>query len=119
MLSLIYPVSWLLDTSVRKGFSRGVSRKVIMGVGLLGPGLALVGIPHLPAGNTTLPVVLLILGGALNVGAFCVTETNAMDLSPNFAGILGAFGNFSASVTGIVGPLIVGHLVTDLVNYLS
>ncbi|XP_015110296.1 putative inorganic phosphate cotransporter isoform X2 [Diachasma alloeum] len=113
MLVLTFPVSWLSDWAQKKGLSRGASRKICNTIGHWGPGLALVGLCFVSSGDTTLPVVLLVIAGGLNVGAICGFQINHMDLSPNYAGLLMAFTNCAAAVVALLAPLIVGEIVTD------
>ncbi|XP_011308733.1 putative inorganic phosphate cotransporter isoform X1 [Fopius arisanus] len=113
MLILTFPVSWLSDFGERRGISRGLLRKICNTIGHWGPGIALVGICFVPPGDTTLPVVLLILAGGLNVGAICGFQINHMDLSPKYAGLLVSFTNCAASVVALLAPLIVGAMVPD------
>ncbi|XP_063974222.1 putative inorganic phosphate cotransporter isoform X3 [Diachasmimorpha longicaudata] len=116
MLALTFPVSWLSDWAQTKGLSRGASRKICNTIGHWGPGLALIGICFVPSGDTTLPVVLLVIAGGLNVGAICGFQINHMDLSPKYAGLLMACTNCAAAIVALLAPLIVGEIVTDQTN---
>ncbi|XP_063989350.1 putative inorganic phosphate cotransporter isoform X2 [Diachasmimorpha longicaudata] len=116
LLILTFPVSWLSDWSERKGVSRGVSRKVCNSIGHWGPALALVGICFVSPGDTTVPVVLLVLAVALNIGAICGFQINHMDLSLKYAGLLASITNSAASVVSLLAPLVVGKIVTESKN---
>ncbi|XP_015110089.1 putative inorganic phosphate cotransporter [Diachasma alloeum] len=113
VLLLTVPVSWLSDWSEGRGVSRGLLRKLCNTIGHWGKGLVFVGICFVPPGDTTLPVVLLVLAGGLGVGAICGFQINHMDLSPRYAGLLVSFTNCAASVVALLAPLIVGKVVTD------
>ncbi|XP_011308742.1 putative inorganic phosphate cotransporter isoform X2 [Fopius arisanus] len=113
MLFLTFPVSYLSDWAQTKGLSRGASRKICNTIGHWGPGLALIGICFVSPGDTTTPVILLVIAGGLNVGAVCGFQINHMDLSPNYAGLLMAFTNCAAAIVALLAPLIVGEIVTD------
>ncbi|XP_015114736.1 putative inorganic phosphate cotransporter [Diachasma alloeum] len=116
LLIVTFPVSWLSDWSEKKGVSRGVSRKVCNSIGHWGPGLAFVGICFVSPGDTTLPVVLLVLAVALNIGATCGFQINHMDLSLKYAGLLASITNCAAAVVSLLVPLVVGRIVTEPTN---
>lgn len=116
MLLLVFPVSWLSDFALRKGVRVIVLRKIANTLSQYGPGLALIGLCFVERGDTTLPVVILVIAVGTNVGSLCGFQINHIDLSPNYAGILMSITNCFASVVAIITPIIVGAIVTDQVR---
>jgi len=55
----------------------------------------------------------------VNSGATIGSSLNAIDLSPNHAGILIGLSNTVANVIPILTPLIAGEIVADKVSQLS
>jgi predicted MFS family arabinose efflux permease len=64
-------------------------------------------------------IILLTVALSLNSGIFTGFLTNHMDLAPNFAGTLMGITNSLANITSILGPLLVGFIVTDSVRYFN
>jgi len=44
------------------------------------------------------------------------SQTNFVELAPNFAGPIFSVGNCAGSILGIVGPILVGFIVTEAVG---
>lgn len=61
-------------------------------------------------------IILLTTALGLNSGVFTGFLTNHIELAPNFAGTLMGITNSLANVTSILGPLLVGFVVTDSVR---
>lgn len=43
-------------------------------------------------------------------------KVNALDLSPNYAGTLMAIGNGIGAISGIITPVLVGFIATNVSN---
>lgn len=71
--------------------------------------------------DTSITGALLLLTAALslNSGVFTGFFTNHMDLAPNFAGTLLGITNSLSNITSILGPLLVGFIVTDNVRSIN
>lgn len=61
-------------------------------------------------------IVLLTTALTLNSGVFTGFLSNHLDLAPNFAGTLMGITNSVSNITSILGPLVVGFIVTDNVR---
>lgn len=66
--------------------------------------------------STTVAIILLATALGLNSGVITGFMSNHMDLAPNFAGTLMGITNSISNVTSILGPLLVGFIVTDNVR---
>ncbi|XP_011308740.1 putative inorganic phosphate cotransporter [Fopius arisanus] len=113
LLLLTIPVSCFSDWSEKKGVSRGFSRKLCNTIGQWGQGLALIGIVFVTPGDTTVPVLLLIVAVGLAAPTMCGYQINHMDLSLDYAGLLVSITNAVSSIAGLLAPLVVGIIVTD------
>lgn len=82
-----------------------------------GGALALI-ILYLFETSATGAIILLTAALGLNSGVYTGFITNHMDLAPNFAGTLIGITNSLSNVTSILGPLLVGFIVTDNVRLL-
>lgn len=66
--------------------------------------------------SVTVALISLTVALALNSGIYSGFFTNHLDLSPNFAGTLIGITNSIGSLASILGPLLVGFIVTDVVR---
>lgn len=69
--------------------------------------------------STTVAIILLATALGLNSGVITGFMSNHMDLAPNFAGTLMGITNSISNVTSILGPLLVGFIVTDNVRFIN
>ncbi|KAL4705916.1 hypothetical protein ACJJTC_017498 [Scirpophaga incertulas] len=85
-------------------------RKVINSIGEYGPAIGL-----LIAANTgcspAATVAVLAVGVGLNGGIYSGFKVNHLDISPRFAGILMAFTNCLANLTGLLAPIVAGYII--------
>lgn len=117
MWILIVAFSWISDYINGHGLmSKTSQRKMWNSVAHWGGALALLSL-YLFDTSVTEAVILLTAALALNSGVFTGFLTNHLDLAPNFAGTLLGITNSIASLTSIMGPLLVGFMVTDSVSY--
>lgn len=96
--------------------SRTNQRKMWNSVAHWGGALALMTL-YLFDTSVTEAMILLTATLAVNSGIYIGFFTNHLDLAPNFAGTLLGITNSVASVTAILGPLLVGFIVTDTVRF--
>lgn len=80
--------------------------------GFWGPAVALVCLGYITKDQVTLGVVLLVLSVGLNAGVYVGFQVNHIDLSPNFAGTMMGITNGVSNIFSLVGPLVVGIVVT-------
>lgn len=64
--------------------------------------------------DTTIAVALITAGSGVTIACNLGFQTNHIDLSPNFAGILYSFSNSIANFAAIFGPLISTYIVQDI-----
>lgn len=115
MMMVIF--SWLSDyISTNNLMSRTNQRKMWNSLAHWGGALALMPL-YLFDTSVTEAVILLTATIAVNSGVYTGFFTNHLDLAPNFAGTLLGITNSVASVTAILGPLLVGFIVTDTVSF--
>lgn len=96
--------------------SKTSQRKMWNSIAHWGGALALLSL-YLFDTSVTEAVILLTAALALNSGVFTGFLTNHLDLAPNFAGTLLGITNSIASLTSVMGPLLVGFMVTDSVSH--
>lgn len=87
-------------------------RKIFNSIGHWTPMACLIGLGYVTQDHQVLGVALLTISvsfsGATNVGYL----VNHMDLSPNFAGTLMGITNGVGNLMSIIGPLIVGYIIS-------
>ncbi|XP_075977489.1 putative inorganic phosphate cotransporter [Anticarsia gemmatalis] len=67
--------------------------------------------------NTALAVTFLILSLGMHSGVHVGFLINQIDLAPNFAGPIMALGNMMGNLTGLLVPVVVSSIVTDVKNH--
>ncbi|KAK7489398.1 hypothetical protein BaRGS_00019342 [Batillaria attramentaria] len=85
-------------------------RKLMVFIGLIGPGTLLLAAAYLP-GCGRAPVVVL-LTAAMGLSGFTMAghSVNHLDIAPAFAGILFALTNSFGTTSGFIGPALAGVL---------
>ncbi|OWR51480.1 inorganic phosphate co-transporter, partial [Danaus plexippus plexippus] len=98
---------WMLSSG---RFNHTQVRKIINSIGEYGPAIGL-----FVAANTgcdpAATVAILAVGVGLNGGIYSGFKVNHLDVSPRFAGILMAFTNCLANLTGLLAPIIAGYII--------
>jgi len=118
LLSYVYLV--VADVLLKKKILSLTSvRKVFNTLSFWIPAACLIGIGFLSQQNKNLAIVLMTVSVGVNSGATIGSSLNAIDLSPNHAGILIGLSNTVANVIPILTPLIAGEIVADKVSQLS
>lgn len=97
----------------RRYITIGTGRKLFNSIGLWLPALAMIALGYVDRKDTTLAVFMLTLAVGLNSGGYVGYLINHMDLSPNFAGTLMGLTNGISNIMSLLGPLLVGFIVTD------
>lgn len=100
----------------RNFWSVETSRKVFNSVALYIPMGALIALGYMSKDQPIGAMVLLCIGVGIQGGIYVGYIVNHMDLSPIHAGVLMGIANFLSSLNSIMGPLIVGWIVTDSVS---
>lgn len=59
---------------------------------------------------------MLVIAIGFNAGVYVGFQVNAVDLAPNFSGVLMGIGNGTSNTFAIIAPLIVQVVVTDEVS---
>lgn len=123
--SLPYVVLWIvaLLTGVlsdflikRKYLGVTNSRKLFTSIAAIGPGVFVVLASY--AGCNRVAVVAMFTLGMGFMGTFYSgIKANSLDIAPNYAGVIMAIANGTGSISGIVGPWIVGLLTPN--SYLT
>jgi cyanate permease len=83
------------------------------------PGLALIGLNLSSTTDTTVAVALLTLAVGVNSSVYVGFQLNHIDLSPNYAGTMMGITSCIANIMSIIGPLLVGFIVTQEVSFLQ
>lgn len=106
-------MSWIADwLVVNKRMSITNVRKFGTTIASIGPGVFIVGSCYVGYDKTL--VVVMLTGGITLLGAALPSlKVNALDLSPNYAGIVMAITNAFAACSGIVTPYLVGVITPD------
>ncbi|KAI5646635.1 major facilitator superfamily domain-containing protein [Phthorimaea operculella] len=98
---------WMLSSG---RFNHTQVRKIINSIGEYGPAIGLF-IAANTGCNPAATVAVLAIGVGLNGGIYSGFKVNHLDISPRFAGILMAFTNCSANLTGLLAPIIAGYII--------
>lgn len=105
--------SWVTDYLISKrNMSTTLVRKACSLVALTGSGVFLVAASYAGC-HRELAVVLFVVSLTAMGLAFPSLMVNALDLSPNFSGTLTGLTNGSATVSGAIWPIIIGHLTPN------
>ncbi|XP_013113526.2 putative inorganic phosphate cotransporter isoform X1 [Stomoxys calcitrans] len=89
-------------------------RKVINSVAYWIPALGFIAMGFLDENQKTWALSIMIFSTAINGGEIIGSSLNAIDLSPNHAGLLYSIINTVASVVALMSPLAAGFIVTDV-----
>ncbi|CAH1402186.1 unnamed protein product [Nezara viridula] len=81
-------------------------------LGMYGSACALIVLAYVQ--DTTIAVALITAGSGITIACNLGFQSNHIDLSPNFAGILYSFTNSVANFASIFGPLISTYLIKDI-----
>lgn len=106
-LSLNTLADWLIG---RKILSTGATRKLMTGIGEIGPGSMFILLALLEPTRFT-SITCLILAMACNGAIYAGFKVNHIDISPCFAGILMSITNCAANVLGMLAPTVSGILL--------
>ncbi|CAG9102021.1 unnamed protein product [Plutella xylostella] len=98
---------WMLSSG---RFNHTQVRKIINCIGQYGPAIGLC-IAANTGCNPAATVAMLAVGLGLNGGIYSGFKVNHLDISPRFAGILMAFTNCLANVTGLLAPVVAGYII--------
>lgn len=95
-----------------RGWSVTATRKLIQGVGFIGPALCLVALALLgPSAGAQTAVTLLTVA----VGCTAFTQAgflvNFQEIGPRYAGVLHGMANTAGSIAGMVGTYVVGYVL--------
>lgn len=105
-------VSPLSDYLINRGYiSTRTGRKLFNSLGLWIPAIALVILPYMSQSEWA--VFLLTIAVGFNGATYVGYMVNHMDLSPNFAGTLMGLTNSIANIMSVLGPLSVGHILSN------
>ncbi|XP_046993992.1 sialin-like [Schistocerca americana] len=103
----------LVDFIYRKGYVSKISGfRIINGIGLLGPAVALV-VVALVACDVAAIVAMLGFGGFCMAAHCSAFYMNMQAIAPNFAGTLVGFVNTFANISGIIVPYVVGAVTNE------
>lgn len=121
--SLPYLFMWIVGISTgflsdylikRNHLSITRSRKLFTSIAAIGPAIFIILASY--AGCNRIAVVAMFTLGMGFMGTFYSgIKANAIDLAPNYAGVIMAVANGMGGLTGVVGPYIVG-LLTEHVS---
>ncbi|XP_075168494.1 putative inorganic phosphate cotransporter [Haematobia irritans] len=91
-------------------------RKLINSIAYWVPALGFIAMGFLDESHRNLALTIMIFSTAVNGGEIIGSNLNAIDLSPNHAGLLYSIINTVASIVALISPLSVGLIVTDVHN---
>ncbi|XP_047111843.1 sialin-like [Schistocerca piceifrons] len=104
---------WLVDFIYRKGCVSKISGfRIINGIGLLGPAVALVVVALVGCDSAAI-VAMLGFGGFCMAAHCSAFYMNMQAIAPNFAGTLVGFVNTFANISGIIVPYVVGAVTNE------
>ncbi|XP_072392270.1 putative inorganic phosphate cotransporter [Diabrotica undecimpunctata] len=97
----------------RKICDIGRTRKLMNGIGLIFPSIALVVLANCKSTDGYIAVAMLVFIGLTGSSTRSGFNINQIDLSPNYAGILMGICNGTSAAVSSLGPLIIQLLVKD------
>jgi MFS transporter, ACS family, solute carrier family 17 (sodium-dependent inorganic phosphate cotransporter), other len=99
----------IADRMLRAGRNASFVRKLMQSIGLMGPAVALLVLPH--AGSAVEGVLIMCCATA--TWAFCGAgfAPNCFDIAPRFAAVIWGLSNTVATLPGIAGVYVTGWLV--------
>ncbi|XP_071104183.1 uncharacterized transporter slc-17.2-like [Haliotis cracherodii] len=97
----------------RKICSIGVTRKIIVTLGTLFPGICMVILAQAERGQHLFAVSMLCLAVGFVGFGMCGFSTNYVDIAHQYAGILSGIGNAIASLPGVLAPYVVSRLTPN------
>lgn len=104
---------WLSDWLIRtERISIGVHRKLFTTFACFAPGVGILAASYAGC-DRPLVVALFCVGMAVMGPFYCSLKVNALDISPNFSGLVMSIVNGLGAVSGIISPDIVGLLIPD------
>ena len=105
----------LADALLARGRSATFVRKLMQGIGLLGPATFLL----LLSGASSVTSAVLLMCGATATLAFCNAgfATNPFDIAPRYAAVVWGLSNTFATIPGIIGVFVTGWLVDRTGGY--
>ncbi|XP_070184809.1 sialin-like [Littorina saxatilis] len=89
------------------------SRKLFQCIGLVVPGLLIVGVGFLNPDQQYLVVAMLIVNAAFQSACMSGFRINHLDIAPRFAGSLAGMTVTFATSAAIISPLVISPLVAD------
>ncbi|XP_067687722.1 vesicular glutamate transporter 3-like isoform X2 [Haliotis asinina] len=97
----------------RKLCSVGVTRKIIITLGTLFPGICMVILAQAEQGQHLFAVSMLCFAVGFVGFGMCGFSTNYVDIAGQFAGILSGIGNAIGSLPGVLAPYVVSVLTPN------
>lgn len=126
--SLPYLFMWIVGISSgflsdylikRNHLSITLSRKLFTSIAAIGPAIFILFASYAGC-DRTIVVVMFCLGMGFMGTFYSGIKANAIDLAPNYAGIVMAIANGMGGLTGVIGPYIVGLLTGNVCeNFIS
>ncbi|XP_075156381.1 putative inorganic phosphate cotransporter [Haematobia irritans] len=106
-------VYMFLGDALRNKLSLTALRRTFSSLAMWVPAVLLIALGFIHEEQKMWALVLITLTVAVNSGKTIGISLNNIDLSPNHAGILMSLTNTPASIMSLIGPLVVGFVVTD------
>ncbi|KAL1497230.1 hypothetical protein ABEB36_008225 [Hypothenemus hampei] len=104
---------WICDWLIQKDILNITNaRKFFTCFGAIGPGIFIMAASYAECNSTLAAWMFTVAMGFMGT-YYCGIKVNALDISPNFAGIIMAITNGIGSITGIVTPYLTGALTGD------
>ncbi|XP_034245145.1 putative inorganic phosphate cotransporter [Thrips palmi] len=104
---------WLSDWLIRtERISIGVHRKLFTTFACFMPGVGMLAAAYVGCDRVVV-VTLFCIGMAMMGPFYCSLKVNALDIAPNYSGLVMSIVNGLGAVSGIVSPDIVGLLIPD------
>ncbi|KAH9524749.1 hypothetical protein Btru_027702, partial [Bulinus truncatus] len=113
---IVINVSGLVFDAVmaRQIMSRTLARKIGNSLGLLLPGVFVLGVGYLDCTQAGVAVTLLVIGVAMSGWQYgSGFLTNPADIAPRFAGIIFGISNTFATLPGFIAPTVIGYITTN------
>ncbi|XP_046680581.1 putative inorganic phosphate cotransporter isoform X1 [Homalodisca vitripennis] len=113
MCLLTFVFSWAADyINARRILPLSASRKIWNSLAHCGGAAALVGMSFISS-SVTGAVVLLTTSVSLGAGIYMGYLATALDLSPNFSGVLMGIVNCLGNISSFLAPMVTGFIVKD------
>ena len=106
---------WVGDSMIKKGISLTLTRKLMVGFGLIGGAVMMIFMRD--ATSPEIATLLMFCALGITAFSFAAIVPNCLDITPKFADILYGTVNTFGTLAGALGAPIAGYILTSTGSY--